>query len=162
MRYFLAIFIALAGLSYAGPAFAVDPSEMLSDPALEARARILSKDIRCLVCQNQPIDDSNADLARDLRVLVRERLAAGDSDGQVKQYLVERYGDYVLLNPPFKATTFVLWFGPPFFFLCAVLAAVSFFRRKETALKTAAPLSKDDKGRLKKIMNDPQSGGENS
>ncbi len=93
-------------------AFAVEPSEMLKDPVLEARARSISRELRCLVCQNQSIDESNADLAHDLRLIVRERLTAGDSDDQVKAYLVARYGDFVLLDPPFKAKTLLLWCGP--------------------------------------------------
>ena len=105
---FLGLVLCLAAVS----AGAVNPDEMLDDPALEARAREISKGLRCLVCQNQSIDDSDADLARDLRVLVRERLAAGDSDGQVIGYVVSRYGDFVLMRPPFKAATYALWLGP--------------------------------------------------
>jgi cytochrome c-type biogenesis protein CcmH len=106
-------------LSFSGIAFAVQPNEMLPDPKLEARARSISAELRCLVCQNQSIDDSDADLAHDLRMLVRQRLQAGDSDEQVKQFLVNRYGDYILLDPPLNAATFVLWFGPVFFLLLA-------------------------------------------
>jgi cytochrome c-type biogenesis protein CcmH len=94
------------------PAFAVEPDEMLSDPALEVRARALSKELRCMVCQNQSIDDSEAPLARDLRILVRERLQAGDSDWQVIDFLVARYGEFVLLRPRFSWHTALLWFGP--------------------------------------------------
>jgi len=94
------------------PAQAVEPSEMLADPAKEARARELSKGLRCLVCRNQSIDDSNSGLARDLRVLLRERLAAGDSDEEAVLFLVNRFGDYVLLKPPLKLSTVLLWFGP--------------------------------------------------
>ena len=101
-------------------AFAVRPDEILSDPQLEARARVIGQELRCLVCQNQSIDDSDADLAHDLRLLVRQRLQAGDSDAQVKAYIVARYGDFVLLNPPFKASTYVLWLGPLFFALCGI------------------------------------------
>src|SRR5262249_49804138 len=108
----LAWMAVLLMLGLSTPARAVEPSEMLKDPALEARARAISRDLRCLVCQNQSIDDSNADLAHDLRLIVRERLTAGDSDQQVKEYLVARYGDYVLLEPPLKAKTLVLWFAP--------------------------------------------------
>jgi len=92
---------------------AVEPSERLADPALEARARSLSKELRCLVCQNQSIDDSNADLAHDLRVLLRQRLAAGDSDRQVIDYVAARYGMFVLLDPPFAPVTWLLWLAPP-------------------------------------------------
>ena len=93
-------------------AFAVAPDEVLSDPALEARARALSAELRCVVCQNQSIDDSNAPLARDLRILLRERLVAGDTDEEVKQFLVERYGTFVLLKPPFDWSTLLLWLTP--------------------------------------------------
>ena len=99
-------------LLLAGPAFAVLPSEQLADPALEARARAISAGIRCVVCQNQSIDDSDAPLAHDLRVIVRERLTAGDSDAAATQYLVARYGHYVLLKPPVEAATLALWFAP--------------------------------------------------
>jgi cytochrome c-type biogenesis protein CcmH len=106
-----ALFFAFL-LAVASPAGAVLPDEMLTDLVLEARARDISKNLRCLVCQNQSIDDSDADLARDLRIIVRERLVAGDSDGAVIGFVVDRYGDFVLLNPPFKASTYVLWIGP--------------------------------------------------
>ena len=95
------------------PAFAVNPDEMLADPALEARARVISENLRCLVCQNQSIDDSNADLAHELRVIVRERLTAGDSDDEVTQYLVDRYGEYVLLRPVLAPHTILLWIAAP-------------------------------------------------
>jgi cytochrome c-type biogenesis protein CcmH len=103
---------ALAVLALAGPAFAVLPGEQLSDPRLEARARAIGAELRCLVCQNQSIDDSDASLAGDLRIILRERLLAGDSDKQAIDYIVRRYGDYVLLNPPFKIETLLLWLGP--------------------------------------------------
>ena len=102
------VFGALATME----AGAVQPDEILSDPVLEERARDISQNLRCLVCQNQSIDDSDADLARDLRLIVRQRLVAGDSDDAVIQYIVDRYGDYVLLGPPFKGTTYFLWLGP--------------------------------------------------
>lgn len=106
----LAVLFAL--LCLAAPALAVEPDEMLKDPALESRARHLSRELRCLVCQNQSIDDSNAELARDLRVLVRERLSAGDSDAAVLAYVEARYGEFVLLRPPFKPHTLALWAAP--------------------------------------------------
>lgn len=115
---FLALFLIV--WLWASHAYAVQPDEMLKDPVLEARARTLGEGLRCLVCQNQSIDDSDADLAHDLRVIVRQRLQAGDSDDQVKQFLVDRYGDYILLKPPFKSATLVLWLGP------LLLLAVSF------------------------------------
>jgi len=109
----LAAALALAVTALAPPpAFAVRPDEILSDPKLEARARELSLHLRCLVCQNQSIDDSDAPLARDLRLLVRERLKAGDSNAQVIDFLVQRYGDFVLLKPPLKASTILLWVSP--------------------------------------------------
>jgi cytochrome c-type biogenesis protein CcmH len=114
----------------ASSALAVQPNEMLQDPKLEARAREISKDLRCLVCQNQSIDDSDADLARDLRVLLRQRLVAGDSNAQAKQYLVDRYGDYVLLKPPFNMETLVLWVGPFALLLIGGVAAFSLYRRR--------------------------------
>jgi cytochrome c-type biogenesis protein CcmH len=106
------LLIAAAALALAGSARAVTPDEQLADPRLEARARALSQELRCLVCQNQSIDDSAAPLAHDLRVILRERIAAGDTDQQAKDYLVRRYGDFVLLRPPFQADTWALWLGP--------------------------------------------------
>jgi cytochrome c-type biogenesis protein CcmH len=145
--------LTLAVLLVALPALAVQPDEMLKDPRLEARAREISKDLRCLVCQNQSIDDSDADLARDLRVLLRQRLMAGDSDDQAKQYLVDRYGDYVLLRPPFKATTLVLWLGPAALLLAAIAAAIGFYRRKRPA-EVAERLTPDEQARLEKALKD--------
>ena len=110
MRRILLALAAAAAL--AGPALAVTPDEQLKDPALEARARAVSRDLRCVVCQNQSIDDSEAPLAHDLRVLLRERIAAGDTDDQAKAFLVQRYGHFVLLTPPFEPQTWLLWLGP--------------------------------------------------
>ena len=129
--------IVLGLLILVSPALAVNPKEMLNDPLLEARAREISKGLRCVVCQNQSIDDSDASLARDLRIVVRDRLLAGDSDKEVTNYVVSRYGDFVLLRPPFKAATLVLWLGPLIFCLLALLALYTFFRRQDqTARKT--------------------------
>lgn len=125
MKFYLILFIFILPMA----AYAVQPNEILSDPVLEARARAISADLRCLVCQNQSIDDSDADLAHDLRVLVRQRLNAGDSDQAVKQFLVARYGDYILLNPPLKAATVVLWVGPIVMLLVGVGIVWVFFRR---------------------------------
>jgi len=111
-------------------AYAVNPDEVLKNPVLENRARDISKNLRCLVCQNQSIDESNADLAKDLRVLVRERLAAGDSDQEVIDFVVDRYGDYVLLKPPLKPVTYVLWSGPALFFLLILWIGFRLFRRQ--------------------------------
>ena len=112
-----------------GPGMTVLPDEILDDPALEARARTISKDLRCLVCQNQSIDDSDAGLARDLRLIVRERLLAGDTDEQAKDHIVARYGEFVLLTPTFNAATFLLWTGPIIILLVGIVAAVASFRR---------------------------------
>jgi cytochrome c-type biogenesis protein CcmH len=142
-------------LSLSAPAFAVQPDEVLKDPAMEARAREISKELRCLVCQNQSIDDSNAPLARDLRVLVRERLVAGDDDTSVLSYITARYGDYVLLRPPFKASTYVLWIGPVIILLLGALGAALFLRgrnRPVTAGDTEAPLTPEERKRLDKLL----------
>ena len=157
MRRFLLIAVMLAFCAQTGTGYAAQPDEMLSDPALEARARIISLDLRCPVCQNQSIDDSDADLAHDLRVLVRQRLEKGDSDEAVKQYIVDRYGDYVLLNPPFKRTTLVLWLGPLFLLLGAFLAAKAFLRARGV---TAQPLSEKEQKRLDLLLNGKKSGDE--
>lgn len=118
----------------AAPVFAVEPDEILDDPVLEQRAREISKNVRCVVCQNEPIDSSNAGVARDLRLLIRERLVAGDTNAQVEQYLVARYGDFVLFKPPFKPTTYALWLAPfALFGLGGLAAYLAFVRRPETA-----------------------------
>ncbi|MGF7174440.1 cytochrome c-type biogenesis protein [Azospirillum doebereinerae] len=146
----LAAFLAVSAL----PALAVQPDEVLRDPALESRAREISKELRCLVCQNQSIDDSNAPLARDLRVLVRERLTAGDSDTGVLAYVTDRYGDYVLLRPPFKATTLLLWVGPFAILLLGGIATALFLRgrRGVAAGADTAPLSEDERRRLDALL----------
>ena len=138
-----------------GGAIAVQPNEVLKDSELEARARNLSKDIRCLVCQNQSIDDSNADLARDLRVLVRERLSEGDSDEQILDFLVKRYGDFVLLKPPVKASTYALWYGPIVIFVLGVIGLVVFMRgRRPTAATQTLALSKDEERRISALLDE--------
>jgi len=140
------------------PVRAVNPDEMLADPALEARAREISKELRCLVCQNQSIDDSDAQLAKDLRLLVRERLKAGDSDRQVIDYVVSRYGDFVLLKPPFKATTLALWLGPAAIVGVGVLALALYYRRRARTVAAGddrpPPLSDDEKRRLEALLKD--------
>ena len=144
--------LLVAGLT-AASAFAVQPDEMLPDAALEARAREISRDLRCLVCQNQSIDDSDAPLARDLRLLLRQRLTEGDSNEQARQFLVDRYGDYVLLKPPFKKTTLVLWFGPLLLLLGGAGAAFAVYRQRR--LKPAADtLSPEEKARLDRLLKD--------
>ena len=127
---------------------------MLKDPALEARARAISKELRCLVCQNQSIDDSNADLAHDLRLIVRERLSAGDSDEQVKAYLVARYGDFILLDPPFKAKTLLLWGGPGLVLLLGAGAILVAYRRRRGDVAPPLALSEDEKKRLARLMDE--------
>src|SRR5499426_3457793 len=129
MRFVSIIVFALSLLA-ASQAFAVQPDEVMSDPALETRARALSKELRCMVCQNQSIDDSDAPLARDLRLLVRERLKEGDSDRQVIDFLVARYGEFVLLKPRLALHTALLWFGPPALLCGGALALVLIARRR--------------------------------
>ncbi len=132
--------IALIALAVATPLAAVQPSEQLADPALEARAREISKELRCVVCQNQSIDDSDAPLAHDLRVIVREQLRLGRSDDQTKAYLVSRYGSYVLLRPPLRPDTWLLWLGP-FAVLLAGAIGVALWLRAGRGAVDAAPLS---------------------
>jgi cytochrome c-type biogenesis protein CcmH len=149
----LALILALLA-SFAAPALAIGPDEMLADPALEARARTIGQSLRCLVCQNQSIDDSEASLARDLRILVRERLQAGDSDSQVVDYIVARYGDFVLLRPPVKRETWILWFGPALLVIAAGTAILVRARRKRAQGKVGAdaPLSAEEEAELKRLL----------
>jgi cytochrome c-type biogenesis protein CcmH len=134
------------------PAPAVEPREMLQDPVLEARARDISKHLRCLVCQNQSIDDSDADLAHDLRVLVRERLEQGDSNQQVIDYITARYGDFVLLKPPFEPATWLLWFGPAAILLLGAAGIVAVRRRRAAAPQPE--LSAEERRRLAELLKD--------
>lgn len=124
--------VLIAALICAGAAFAVTPDEVLSDPALEARARSISSELRCMICQNQSIDDSDAALAKDLRVLVRQRLVAGDTDQQVMEYVVSRYGEFVLLRPPFSWRNALLWAAPALLLLGGVAYMLTATRRKRT------------------------------
>jgi cytochrome c-type biogenesis protein CcmH len=140
-------------LCLALPAHAVRPDEMLKDPALEARARDIGQELRCLVCRNQSIDDSDADLAHDLRVLVRQRLVAGDTDQQVIDYVVSRYGDFVLLKPPFNIDTYLLWFGPGLILL-AGLWGIGRYMRRQAGMVGPPPLSADEERRLTHILKD--------
>ena len=142
-------FVALLSVG-ALAAVAVDEGA-LKDPVLEAKARDIMKDIRCLVCQNQSIEDSGADLAQDLRQIVRERVVAGDGPEEVKAYLVDRYGDWVLLRPPFKARTAVLWFAPALFLVIGLGGMFFFVRRRSTAVENATPLSDEDEARIKEL-----------
>ena len=142
--------VLLLLLLLAGPAFAVLPDERLADPALEARARAISRDLRCVVCQNESIDDSNADLARDIRRLLRERLVAGDSDQQAVAYLVARYGDFVLLRPPVRADTWLLWFGPFALLVLGGGGVALALRRRRPA--PPPPLTAEEQVRLEGLM----------
>ena len=155
MRLLVAALAACLALAPLAGSRAVEPSEILDDPALEARARDISKGLRCLVCQNQSIDDSNADLARDLRVLVRERLTAGETNQQVIAFVTARYGDYVLLEPPLKPTTYLLWFGPAAILLAGGAAVIMFLRRRtRLAMSGSAPLSDDERRRIARLLDD--------
>jgi cytochrome c-type biogenesis protein CcmH len=131
---------------------AVQPAEMLADPALEARARELSAGLRCLVCQNQSIDDSDAPLAHDLRVLVRERLKAGETNEQVMAYIVERYGEYVLLKPPFAWHTLLLWLIPLIALALGVAAAVRGVARSNEGGGVSAALTREEEARLREVL----------
>ena len=150
-----ALFLAIALLTASGGlrVRAVEPSERLADPALEARARALSQELRCLVCQNQSIDESNADLAHDLRVLLRQRLAAGDTDQQVRDYLVARYGVFVLLDPPFAPATWLLWLTPPVLVLGA--GGWLLLRARRRRLEPAPPaLTPEEHARASLLLGD--------
>ena len=147
------ILVFLLALVLSPAAHAVEPSEMLQDPALEARARAIGRGLRCVVCQNQAIDDSNAEVAHDMRRAVRERLVAGDSDSAVFAYMVARYGDYVLLEPPFRAGTLILWLGGPLVLLVAGAALLLAARRRRTVpAAPAAPLSEAERKRVDALL----------
>lgn len=144
---------ALALSVAASAAMAVQPDEVLKDPVLEARARVLSKDLRCLVCRNESIDESNADLARDLRILLRERLVAGDTDQEAMDYIVNRYGEYVLLRPTTNGANWLLWAAGPGMLLIALIVAGTFVRgRSRAPAKTEEELSSEETARLKAIL----------
>lgn len=146
------IFALMLIMVAAMPAGAVNPDEVLDDPVLEERARALSQELRCLVCQNQSIDDSDAGLARDLRIIVRERLVAGDTDTQVLEYLVSKYGDFVLLRPPVKPQTWALWFGPPVLLLLGIILIFGVFRRNSAAgVTNTQPLTVEEVRRLEEL-----------
>jgi cytochrome c-type biogenesis protein CcmH len=151
MKRWLFAALLLAAALAPLPAHAVRPDEMLPDPALEARARDIGKELRCLVCRNQSVDDSDASLAHDLRVLVRQRLTAGDSDAQVVAYVRSRYGDYVLLRPPFQRDTWLLWGGPAAILMIG-LWGVGRYLRRQARMTGAPPLSPDEEWRLANIL----------
>ena len=140
--------LALLALVVAAPAFAVQPNEMLKDPALEARARALSAQLRCLVCQNESIDESDADLARDIRLLIREKIVHGESNAEIRNFLVSRYGDFILLKPPFKLSTLLLWFSAPLALLAGGLAIWTAARRRPAP---TPPLSAEEERRLAEL-----------
>jgi cytochrome c-type biogenesis protein CcmH len=148
----LALLALLLALVTTAPSLAVQPDEMLKDPALEARARTLSGELRCLVCQNQSIDDSEAPLARDLRLLVRERLTQGDSDTQVLDFLVSRYGQFVLLRPRLELQTIILWGLPPAALLAGMIGLLITSRRRRKLAIDAAPLSREEQQRLSTLV----------
>lgn len=141
-----------ATLAFAAPVRAVEPGEILPDPAMEARARAISAGLRCLVCQNQSIDDSNAPLAKDLRVLVRERLKSGDSDAAVTEFVVARYGQYVLLKPPFNTGTLLLWFGPLVMLLGAGVLLRNLFRQRPRLDTLGVELTAQEQRQIDHLM----------
>ncbi|SFA78867.1 cytochrome c-type biogenesis protein CcmH [Poseidonocella pacifica] len=138
-------------LLLAGPVFAVQPDEVLDDPVLEERARDISGGLRCLVCRNESIDESNAPLARDLRLLVRERLVAGDSDAETVAFITERFGEYVLLKPQTGGSNWILWGAGPAMLLVALLLAALYMRGRSTGAE-AAPLTAEEEARLRKVL----------
>ena len=148
----VALWLALA----AGHGLAFSPDESLADPALEARARALHEELRCLVCQGQSIANSNAALAQDMRAIVRERLAAGESDADVRGFLTDRYGDYVLLDPPVKPETYALWFGPAAVFVAGAAIVYALLRRARAGGRGAGatPLSAEERRRLDALLDD--------
>ncbi len=146
VRRLAAISAAIALIAATAPVLAVEPDEVLADPALEARAREISRDLRCVVCQSQSIDDSNAPLAKDMRLLVRERLVAGDSDKEIYAFMVARYGDYVLLEPPVQGNTILLWAAPALIFLVAAFSAGAYLVSMQRADDRKREKAAADKG----------------
>jgi cytochrome c-type biogenesis protein CcmH len=160
VRALRAVLFAIAALASL-PALAVQPDEMLADPVLEARARALSAELRCLVCQNQSIDASDSQFARDIRLVLRERLVAGDTDGEALDFLVERYGQFILLRPPFNASTALLWLAPPILLIGGIFLAVTVIRRRSPrqANPEAETLSPEEQRRLDKVLRESGPGG---
>jgi cytochrome c-type biogenesis protein CcmH len=154
MRRIALIVLALALLA-PGISLAVQPDEILKDPVLEARARALSRELRCMVCQNQSIDDSEAPLARDLRILVRQRLEAGDGDKQVLDFLVARYGDFVLLKPPFHRDTLLLWGLTPLALIAGAIGLFVMARRRKTAVLEPTALSPEEQRKITALVGPP-------
>lgn len=146
----LALLLALALTSLAAmPVWAVQPDEVLADPALEARARAITAELRCVVCRNESVDDSNAEIARDIRLMVRERLVAGDSDAETVQYMVDRFGEFVLLNPRATGANLALWLAGPVLLLLGLVIALSTIRRRRPAI---AELSAQEEARLRQLL----------
>jgi cytochrome c-type biogenesis protein CcmH len=158
VRRLLAALALVLCLAPAAAQAATSPEEVLADPALEQRARALGKELRCLVCQNQSIDDSDADLARDLRRIVRERIAAGESDQAILSYLVDRYGQFVLLRPPLEPATWLLWLGPAAVLLLGAGLLVAFYRSRGREPPAPAELSAEEQRRLDRLLAEPESG----
>lgn len=150
MKHLVAVLILALGLASA--AHAVEPSERLADPALEARAQAIGETLRCLVCQNESIEESHADLAHDLRVLLRAKLAAGASDQQAVQAIVDRYGEFVLLDPPVRPATYLLWYGPPLLLAFSGIAAVAWVRRRRVTTTPPTALSPDEINKLNSLL----------
>ena len=151
----LTIIISFVGFLFlANAVHAVEPEEMLKDPALEARARAVTAELRCLVCQNQSVDDSDAPLAKDIRVLVRERIAKGDTDEQVRDFIVARYGKYVLLRPPFETDTLVIWLGPIVLLMAGLALAYAYVRRLNRSDATPKPLTSTEEDAVKRMLED--------
>lgn len=152
IRAALSVFLAFAVLG--SPALAVNPDEVLSDPVLEQRARDISAELRCVVCRGENIDESNAAIARDLRLLVRERLVEGDSNEEVVDFIVERYGEYVLLKPNTTGANIILWAASPVLFIVALISGAVYLRRRSQAREGAVALSADEEARLKELLKD--------
>ncbi|WP_293364798.1 cytochrome c-type biogenesis protein [Phenylobacterium sp.] len=150
MKRLLPIVAALALL--AGPAAAVNPDEQLADPKLEARALKLSQELRCVVCQNQSIDDSDAELARDLRLILRERIAAGDTDEQAMDHIVSRYGSFVQLRPPLRWDTVLLWFGPVLVLVLGGVGAAVYVRGRSSTAAAVGALNADEEAELARML----------
>src|ERR1700733_15851155 len=147
-----ALFLAAVLLLVGFATLAVEPRERLTDPAQEARARNISSQLRCLVCQNESIDDSGADLAHDIRVFVRERLTAGDTNAQAMQAIVSRYGSFVLLKPPVEPATYVLWYGPPLLLAAGLAGTLVWLKRRQSTPADVAPLNPEESRRLEGLM----------
>lgn len=154
MRQLVIIFCLLAM-----PAWAVNPDEILDDPVLEMRARELSKDLRCVMCRNQSIDDSNARIARDMRIVLRERLVAGDSDDEAVQFVVDRYGQYVLLKPPLNAQTYLLWTGPALILVLIALGFAGLWQRQaRRPLVEDEPMGQEDRATIARLLRKDERG----